>query len=137
VICTEDAGELHADPTQAGSLLGNALVESLLAQCPAWPHGTRPADFRAPLTGSVPVLLMSGEFDPVTPPRYGDAVAKSLSNARHLVVRGQGHNVLPVGCMPRLFARFLDQASGKSLDADCLKTVPYSPPFTGFYGWEP
>lgn len=137
VICTEDAGELHADPAQAGSLLGNALVESLLAQCPAWPHGTRPADFRAPLTGSVPVLLMSGEFDPVTPPRYGDAVAKTLSNARHLVVRGQGHNVLPVGCMPRLFAHFLDQANSKSLDADCLKTVPYSPPFTGFYGWEP
>ncbi len=137
VICTEDADELRPNPADAGSLLGNVLVESLQAQCPVWPHGTRPPDFRAPLTGAVPVLLLSGEFDPVTPPRYGDAVAKSLSNARHLVVRGQGHNVLPVGCMPRLFARFLDQADGKSLDASCLKTVPYSPPFTGFYGWEP
>ena len=137
VICTEDASELKANPADANSLLGNALVDSLLAQCPAWPHGTRPPDFRAPLSGPVPVLLMSGEFDPVTPPRYADAVAKTLPNSRQLVVRGQGHNVLPVGCMPRLFAHFLDQADAKSLDASCLKTVPYSPPFTGFYGWEP
>ena len=83
------------------------------------------------------MLLLSGEFDPVTPSRYGDDVAKSLPNSRHLIVRGQGHNVLPVGCMPRLFARFLETANGKSLDASCLATVPYSPPFTGFYGWEP
>jgi pimeloyl-ACP methyl ester carboxylesterase len=137
VLCTEDASELKVNPADANSLLGTALVETLQAQCPVWPHGTRPAGFRAPLTGSVPVLLMSGEFDPVTPPRYADEVAKTLPNSRHLVVRGQGHNVLPVGCMPRLFARFLDQADGRKLDADCLKTVPYSPPFTGFYGWEP
>jgi pimeloyl-ACP methyl ester carboxylesterase len=137
VICTEDAQDLKADPAQAGSLLGNDLVESLERQCPIWPHRARPAGFRDPLTGSVPVLLMSGEFDPVTPPRYGDEVARGLANARHLVVRGQGHNVLPVGCMPRLFAQFLESANAKALDASCLASVPYAPPFTGFYGWEP
>ncbi len=137
VICTEDASELRADPADANSLLGNALVAAIQAQCALWPHNARPPDFRAPLTGPLPVLLLSGEFDPVTPAAYGDAVAKSLPNARHLVVRGQGHNVLPVGCVPRLFARFLDSADGKALDASCLATVPYSPPFTGFYGWEP
>jgi pimeloyl-ACP methyl ester carboxylesterase len=89
------------------------------------------------LTGKVPVLLMSGEFDPVTPPRYGDEVLKSLSNARHLVVRGQGHNVLPVGCMPKVFARFLDSADAPHLDVSCLAKVPYAQPFSGFYGWEP
>jgi hypothetical protein len=64
-------------------------------------------------------------------------VHKTLPNSRHLIVRGQGHNVLPVGCMPRLFARFVDTADATSLDAKCLDTVPYAQPFTGFYGWEP
>ncbi|MEO8160442.1 MAG: alpha/beta hydrolase [Arenimonas sp.] len=137
VICTEDAAELKADPADKGSLLGVDMIETLKAQCEAWPHGIRPADFRAPLTGKVPVLILSGEFDPVTPPRYGEAVLKSLPNGRHLVVRGQGHNVLPVGCMPKLFARFVDTANAKALDAKCLDTVPYAVPFTGFYGWEP
>jgi pimeloyl-ACP methyl ester carboxylesterase len=137
VICTEDASELKADPADANSLIGIDLITTLQAQCEAWPHGTRPTDFRAPLTGNVPALLLSGEFDPVTPPRYGEEVLKHLPNGRHLVVRGQGHNVLPVGCLPKLFARFVDTADAKSLDAKCLDTVPYAVPFTGFYGWEP
>jgi len=137
VACTEDADELRADPADAGSLLGVEMVEALKAQCRAWPRGRRAADFRAPLTGPVPVLLLSGEFDPVTPPRYGEQVRRALPNARHLVVRGQGHNVLPVGCVPKLFARFVESADARSLDASCLRKTPYAPPFTGFYGWEP
>ena len=137
VICTEDAGELKADPADASSLLGVAMVEALKAQCEVWPHGQRPADFRQPLKGPLPVLILSGEFDPVTPPRYGDEVARGLPNARHLKIRGQGHNVLPIGCVPKLFARFVDTADAKALDVHCLDKIPYTPPFTGFYGWEP
>ena len=152
VICTEDSGELKSDPADAGSLIGVGIIEVLKAQCTTWPHGARPAGFREPLRGDVPVLILSGEFDPVTPPRYGDAVlygladpeaavpkgAKpALTNARHLVVRGQGHNVLPIGCMPKLFARFVETRDARALDAGCLATVPYTPAFTGFYGWEP
>jgi pimeloyl-ACP methyl ester carboxylesterase len=137
VICAEDAAELKADPADAGSLLGVDMITTLQAQCEAWPRGSRPADFRAPLAGPVPVLILSGEFDPVTPPRYGEEVLKTLPNGRHLVVRGQGHNVLPVGCLPKLFAHFVETADAKALDARCLDTVPYAVPFTGFYGWEP
>lgn len=137
VICTEDAADMHADPRDADSLLGQDMITVLAAQCGVWPKGVRPDGFRAPLAGNVPVLILSGEFDPVTPPRYGDEVHKSLPNSRHLVVRGQGHNVLPIGCLPRLFARFVDTADAKALDAKCLDKVPYAQPFTGFYGWEP
>ncbi|MFA6986363.1 MAG: alpha/beta hydrolase [Arenimonas sp.] len=137
VICTEDAAELQADPADAGSLLGVDMINLLKAQCEVWPQGKRPADFRRPLTGAVPVLILSGEFDPVTPPRYGDVVQRSLPNSRHLVLRGQGHNTLGVGCMPKLFARFLDSADARKLDATCLDKLPYAVPFTGFYGWEP
>jgi pimeloyl-ACP methyl ester carboxylesterase len=137
VICTEDAGELKADPADANSLLGVDLITTMAAQCGVWPKSQRPKDFRAPLAGNMPVLILSGEFDPVTPPRYGEEVLKTLPNGRHLVVRGQGHNVLPVGCLPKLFARFVETADAKSLDAKCLDTVPYAVPFTGFYGWEP
>lgn len=137
VICAEDASELKVDPADSQSLLGVDLITVLQTQCAVWPKGQRPANFRQPLTGKLPVLILSGEFDPVTPPRYGDQVQRTLPNSRHLIVRGQGHNVLPVGCMPKLFARFVDTADAKSLDASCLDKVPYAQPFTGFYGWEP
>ena len=137
VLCTEDAAEMKSDPADADSLIGVDMIDTLRTQCAVWPHGQRPADFRQPLTGPLPVLILSGEFDPVTPPRYGDEVQRALPNSRHLIVRGQGHNVLPVGCMPKLFASFVDGADAKKLDVSCLAQVPYAVPFTGFYGWEP
>lgn len=137
VMCTEDAAGFAEDAAAEGSVLGGEFVDFARAQCAVWPSGDKPADFNQPLTGDVPALLLSGEFDPVTPPRYGDAVAATLPNARHLVLRGQGHNVIPVGCTPRLMARFLDTADAISLDAACLDTLPYTPPFAGYYGWEP
>ena len=137
VICTEDASEMKADDADKDSLLGTSMITVLQSQCAAWPKGVRPDGFRKPLTGKVPVLILSGEFDPVTPPRYGDEVLKTLPNGRHLVIRGQGHNVLPIGCMPKLFASYVDSGDAKKLDASCLDNVPYAQPFTGFYGWEP
>ena len=137
VICSEDASELKTDPATAKTLIGNSMISYLKAQCEVWPYAKRDAGFREPLKSNVPVLLLSGEFDPVTPPRYGDSVAKYLPNSRHLVFKGQGHNVMPVGCGPKIFARFIDSANAKTLDTKCLDSLAYVPPFIGFYGWEP
>ena len=137
VVCSEDAAGFQADPSAEDTLLGNAFATELGAQCAVWPHGAMPADFHRPLTGNVPVLAIEGEFDPVTPPRYGEEVVRHLSNARMLIARGQGHNVIGAGCMPKLVARFLDTRDARGLDAECLSTLPYTPPFTSFNGWEP
>ena len=137
VTCSEDADGLAADPAQHHALLGNVMVEGLKAQCAVWPRGERAADFHTPLRGTVPTLLLSGQFDPVTPPRYAEQVALHLSNARSLVLRGQGHNVITVGCTPRLLDQFLETADPKQLNATCLDTLAYVPAFTGFYGWDP
>jgi pimeloyl-ACP methyl ester carboxylesterase len=136
VVCTEDS-ELASDPGDAATLLGSEFVDFSRAQCEVWPKGERSADFRAPLSGEVPVLVISGELDPVTPPRYGDEVVKSLSNGRHLILPGQGHNVIGVGCMPKLFAQFVEGANAKVLDAGCLERLSATAPFAGNYGWEP
>ena len=94
VMCTEDAPGMRADPADAGTLLGTEFVEYTLAQCAAWPRGTAPADFHDAVKSGTPVLLLSGELDPVTPPRYGAEVQRTLANSRHFVLRGQGHSVI-------------------------------------------
>lgn len=137
VMCSEDADQLRIDAADADTLLGTQFIELAKAQCAVWPHGDVPADFHQPLRSDIPFLLLTGEFDPVTPPRYGEQIMKGLSNARLIEVRGQGHNVIPVGCMPRLLAEFIDSIKPADLDTSCLDSVPYTPPFAGFYGWEP
>ena len=53
------------------------------------------------------------------------------------MLRGQGHNVIGAGCMPKLFTQFIEKADAKALDGACLDKLNYVPPFTSFNGWEP
>lgn len=137
VVCAEDAGRHEARPADADTVLGAELTAMFFGPCAAWPTGAAPADFHAPLRSSVPALLLSGELDPVTPPRYGEEVVQGLPNGRHLVLDGQGHGTLGLGCMPKLVGQFIEGADAKALDADCLDALGYVPPFTSFNGWSP
>ncbi len=136
VICAEDA-DRYVAPEHSDRLLGPEVAQMFFAACQAWNAGERPQDFNLPLASELPVLLLSGELDPVTPPRYAEQVLKGLPNGRHLVAKGQGHGTLGVGCMPKLLGQYLENADAKGLDASCLDTLENVPAFTSFNGWEP
>lgn len=137
VMCSEDVPGLVIDPADEDTLLGTSLITSTQAQCRGWPTGSRPNDFHQPLQSDVPTLLISGEFDPVTPPRYGEETAKGYSAGRHLMVKGRGHIVLNAGCMPRIAADFIEGTAAKDLDVACLDVMPVIPAFLNANGWGP
>jgi pimeloyl-ACP methyl ester carboxylesterase len=137
VICSEDADLLRPRPQDEDTILGTRMVAALQAVCTVWPHGTRPADFHQPLRSAKPALLLSGQYDPVTPPAYGEAVLKGLTNARHLVLKGQGHNVMGAGCAPRLVKKFIEDLQPKALDTSCLDRLQAPPLFIDFNGSTP
>jgi pimeloyl-ACP methyl ester carboxylesterase len=137
VICAEDADLLAPDPAAQNMLLGNQMVEAIQEQCAIWPHAQRPADFRTPLGGDIPTLVLEGELDPVTPPRYGEAVIKHLGNAKLIVAKGQGHNVIGRGCLPKLVAGFMDALNPTTLDATCVDALGPVPHFIDFNGAAP
>jgi pimeloyl-ACP methyl ester carboxylesterase len=137
VICSEDADLLTPRPQDADTLLGSALIDVIRAQCAIWPHGTRPADFHAPLHTDKPVLVLEGELDPVTPPRYGEQVMRGFTNAKLVVAKGQGHNVIGRGCMPKVVGDFVDKLDAKQLDVKCVDALGPTPAFIDFNGAAP
>lgn len=137
VVCAEDAPRYVPDPADADTLMGAEAGSRFFSGCADWPTGKVDADFTEPYGGDIPTLLLSGELDPVTPPEYGEEVVKGLSNARHFSLKGQGHGVMGVGCMPRLLAQFVESTDPGALDASCLDSLDYVPPFTSYNGWEP
>jgi pimeloyl-ACP methyl ester carboxylesterase len=137
VICSEDADLLTPRPQDADTILGTRMIDTLQAVCAVWPHGTRPADFHQPFKSAIPTLLLSGQYDPVTPPRYGEEVLAGLSDARHLVLKGQGHNVIGAGCAPKLVQRFIENLDPRQLDASCLDRLQPTPLFIDFNGATP
>ena len=74
-------------------------------------------------------MIISGEVDPVTPPRNGDAVATLFTNSVHIVLPGMGHGNFYMGCLPVLVRDFLDAASPLALNLDCTRTIQPAPFF--------
>lgn len=137
VLCSEDTDLLQERPEDAGTLLGNGIFEILKSECEVWPHGARPEDFHAPLHSDRPMLILSGNRDPVTPPKYGEEILKGLSNARQLVLKGQGHGDFTRGCTPKLIEDFIDVPDPRKLDASCLDRLGPTPAYIDFNGAAP
>ena len=141
VVCAEDAPYFQDDAAaaarEAASYLGPLAAGVIRDMCSVWPKGPVKPGFKEPVTSAVPVLLLSGEHDPITPPAYAERAARTLANSRHIVAPGQGHTVLSRGCLPRVAAEFLDALDPKGLNAACVKELGDSPLFVRFTGPEP
>ena len=141
VICSEDeprfAGATIDRQRIAATYQGSDQLDALAEICKTWPRGPVDADLHSALHSDIPVLLLSGEADPVTPPADAERAAAGLSHHRHLVLRGEGHGQLATGCIPTLMAQFLDDLRPEILDASCLERHRPAPFFVGLTGPAP
>ncbi len=134
VVCAEEAA--YADRGRIARIarrlppLPRALVasDSLLGRplfgiCRRWgvPRAD-PATFR-PVRSDTPALVVTGQLDQITPPRYGRTVAAQLPNARYVDVRGVGHSPVLAGgaCAVRVVLRFLDDPAAPLRPAPCVR----------------
>ncbi len=131
VLCAEDIPFLTTEEAARAaeeSFLDPLMAEQMQEACAVWPRGDLSPDYREPVRSEAPVLIFSGELDPVTPPRWGEHAAATLPNSRHLVVPGTGHGTMMAGCAPELIGEFLDSTDPAALNADCLSGIA-RPPF--------
>jgi pimeloyl-ACP methyl ester carboxylesterase len=141
VMCTEDAPFYDKSTIDyaaiEASYMGTFQIEALEAICSVWPQGPIDSDFKVPLNTDIPVLLLSGDADPITPPSYAELAMLDMTNALHLTGVHQGHGQLAVGCTPRLFAEFVETADPAALDASCMERSFVTPFFLDFSGPTP
>jgi pimeloyl-ACP methyl ester carboxylesterase len=137
VMCAEDYPLFPATVEPNDTLLGTLMDQVVRVQCGIWPAGPVPEDFHQPVRGDVPVLLLSGELDPVTPPEYGDRVAAHFERATHLVAPGQAHIVATRGCIGDLVSAFVIDGHADNLDTACLGQLERSPFFETLTGPAP
>jgi pimeloyl-ACP methyl ester carboxylesterase len=124
VINSEDLRLI--DPGQSeGTFMGEYYYRQLRQACELLPRGAIPPGYREPAVSSAPVLLISGLFDPSTPPQYGDAVAQNLRHSRHIVVRNGSHSYTGLSpCIDNVMADFILRAGVDDLDASCADRIP-------------
>jgi hypothetical protein len=91
--------------------------------CSNWPVEEAGDWVKAPVVSDIPVLVLEGEFDPVTPPEYGQLVAGYLSNSTYFEFPGVGHDVLAIGCAREIVGDFLADPNHVP-DASCIAEMP-------------
>ena len=91
--------------------------------CAAWHDPALEPIDRTPVASDIPALLLSGEFDPTTPPRWADLAAETLSRSHSLVVPMAGHGVgMDTPCGLALVAAFLN-VPGDDPSPACFPTA--------------
>ena len=97
--------------------------QRIFKTCQDWPVKAAPPVEGQPVTSDIPTLVMSGEYDPITPPAYGQLAAKTLSKSFWLQFPGIGHGVVfSSGCGTSVAQAFLQNPTAKP-DASCTATM--------------
>ena len=130
VVCPEDLQFITDDEAKrelAGTFYGEYRWKAYRKVCEIWPRANIPTSFINPVKADAPVLLITGEADPVTPPWLAAAAARHLSASRHITVPHTGHS-FSFPCVDNLIATFVARGSAKDLDSACLTQIT-RPPF--------
>lgn len=131
VVCAEEVArieETEIGEATAGTFWGDAWVRSLSRQCAEWPGANLPVGYWRPVQSRVPVLMLSGWLDPITPPAWAGDVERHLPNSKRVVVRSGFHNFRWGACTARVASDFYGQLDLEGLDTSCLSSLP-RPPF--------
>jgi pimeloyl-ACP methyl ester carboxylesterase len=122
VFCSEDVPFVSSQGVDAQSVL---RVEYQRA-CRGWPRAELPDDFRASVRLDRPTLLISGEWDPVTSPRWARVAADQFSRSQVVVVAKEGHTLDGLdSCVGAMTREFLDTGHA---DSSCA-IRPARPPY--------
>lgn len=131
VTCAEDVpwvkrGEGESERNAQNTFLGDYRLEHQREACALWPRAKVDSEFFKPVRSDVPVLAITGEWDPVTPPANGDFVIRTLPNSLHVVVPHGAHGLGGLegaDCVDRLMAEFVAGGTTKALDPSCVKNI--------------
>jgi hypothetical protein len=129
ITCAEDLPWIkpgEGERLAANTFLGEYRLRQQREACALWPRADIEPDYSDPVKSDIPVLILTGEWDPVTPPQNGTTVAKTLSNSLHLVVPHGAHGLSGLeglDCIDRSSLEFVALGTTKDLDTACVKNI--------------
>lgn len=131
ITCSEDLDRISAAERRAAAeatSLGDYRVQQQMDACRLFPHAKLPDSHFVFQPLSIPALLISGDADPVTPPRWAESIKQYLPRARHVVFPTGWHVPIGTPCGADLETRFILAGEASALDFSCAATLR-RPPF--------
>jgi pimeloyl-ACP methyl ester carboxylesterase len=99
--------------------------KQILEVCRDWGIKLLDKSLLEPVRSDIPTLLISGRFDPITPPAHAQRVATTLSRAQSVTfARGAHGQAFLLPCANRLISDFLDNPDAKQQAACANEAAP-------------
>lgn len=130
VLCSEDLPRATDELLAADAdndFIGSRTADAFVDMCSVWPQAPRPEAWFEPVHSDIPTLLLSGRYDPVTPPTWGALAAQTLTNSRHLIAPHGSHTIAGHTCANKLTGQFIDNLDLQALDDSCLQQQKPAP----------
>jgi hypothetical protein len=98
--------------------------ESICATCQNWESGEADPIENEPVYSDIPTLILAGEYDPITPPSWGQIAAETLPSSYYFEFPGVGHGTSVSGkdCPVNIALAFLDDPTSQP-DTTCLNEM--------------
>lgn len=118
--------EINALAQTVDEPIRTALLSDVLMQftsCEIWGVAVANPEEVTLTESDIPTLLLSGEFDPITPASWGEYAAQTLSRGYHYVMPGMGHGTVDIADCPTTIAlNFLNDPMTEP-DASCINEM--------------
>jgi uncharacterized protein (DUF885 family)/pimeloyl-ACP methyl ester carboxylesterase len=126
VQCREEvAFESHEAALSRGAGLPPQVVQHFASSfaftlCESWQSGQAALIENKPVVSDIPTLVLTGQYDPITPPAWGQLATETLSNSFYYEFPGFGHGVSFDGpCGVKMLLEFLSDPR-KEPDSSCI-----------------
>ena len=128
ITCAESFPRMDFDAASLasrGTLFGDYRLRRQRPACDIWNVAPRP--LLMPDASTIPVLIVSGAFDPVTPPEWAESLLPRFAKARNLVLAGGGHDIGGMSgldtCLDPVLLAFTNGGDLDTIDFSCVETM--------------
>lgn len=130
VQCAEDVGTLDSGWREA-ALAGHERLAGFYSGllelsgeaaelCANFGSAAPDPRWQVPATSNVPTLILSGEYDPITPPAWRERAAAGLRQSYGFTLPGTGHAAIGRGACPAALVRAFLTNPTHAPDSDCV-----------------
>ncbi|MBK7009759.1 MAG: alpha/beta fold hydrolase [Saprospiraceae bacterium] len=128
VTCTEDVPYItrqEADSLSIGTFMEDYRIQQQINACSNWTAGFVPDNFFEPVTSDIPTIVLSGYFDPITPPSMAEQIVKTLSNGYVITIPTMSHTfdgLSNSGCFDKIVVDFFNKPDSRP-NSGCIELM--------------
>ena len=105
--------------------MGDYRIQHQKNACSNWTKGIVPDKFFEPVTSDIPTLVVSGYFDPVTPPLMAEQILQTLTNGYLITIPTMSHMLNGLSnpeCFDIMVVDFFNRPNTRP-NSDCIQRM--------------